>query len=119
MCDIAKEVEGLHGTERAKAAKKHGVYGQCWLSLLHMFNIVWDITGDLMHLLKGTWGRRLMPMLKGLMTQAPPKEPAATHADGRGGAQAYTAVEMRARMQKYKRKRLEHGNVKQVHCNPL
>jgi hypothetical protein len=46
------------GEELEAAQKKSGIYGPCWLAYLHLFNVIWDITGDMMHLLKGTWGRR-------------------------------------------------------------
>jgi hypothetical protein len=46
------------GEKLEVAQKKSGIYGPCWLAYLHLFNVIWDITGDMMHLLKGTWGRR-------------------------------------------------------------
>jgi hypothetical protein len=113
-CDIAKDIDGLKGAQQEKAQKQHGVYGSCFLTLLHLFNLIWDITGDMMHLMKGTWGRRIVPMLKGELDQKRPKKPLTTYSDGNGGRTPYDAPELAAREKAFDLAKLEHSRVKAV-----
>jgi hypothetical protein len=114
VCAKADELAGLAGPALERAQKACGVYGLCVLRLLYLFNVVWDITGDMMHLMKGMWHRRVMPMLKGDFKQAHPKLPETTRADGSGGQMPYTAAEMTQRMKGYDAAKLEWTKVKQV-----
>jgi hypothetical protein len=114
ICEKAAELAGLRGAELKAAQKASGVYGFCVLAYLLLFDLVWDICGDMMHLIKGTWGRRLLPMLKGNFVQAPPKKPSTTHADGNGGQVDYTPEEMAARTAGYNKAKQEWTRVRQV-----
>jgi hypothetical protein len=42
------------GPSKAKRQKATGIYGFCLLLLLSMFDIVWDMMPDMMHITKGT-----------------------------------------------------------------
>ena len=114
MCDTAANMANLSGPELAEEQKRTGINGECWLSHLHMFNMVWDITGDMMHILKGMWGRRLIPLLKGNITQAAPVPLGGTKSDGHGGRMPYTAEEMLPRTQKNDEAKLKHQTVRMV-----
>jgi hypothetical protein len=114
VCDKADELDGLAGPERKREQKDSGIYGSCVLRQLDFFNVVWDITGDMMHLIKGMWERRVMPMLKGNFKQAPPRKPETTHADGRGGQIPYTKAEQTQREKGHARAKLEWNKVQQV-----
>jgi hypothetical protein len=52
------------------------------LVFLHLFNIIWDVLPDMMHI---TWGKWVIPMLKGELIQrnqrptAPPAAPPKVH----------------------------------------
>ena len=118
VCDKAAELEGLRGPQLEQAQKTSGVYGACELRRLHLFNIIWDICGDMMHLMSGMWGRRVMPMFKGEFTQAYPKKPGETHADGEGGQMPYNNDEQAARTRGYDKAKHEWAKVKQVPNTP-
>jgi hypothetical protein len=115
ICQCADEVDRLNGrgdaAARAAAEKRTGVYGWCPLSLLALFNMAWDITGDMMHLIKGMWMRRLIPMLKGELTQAHPKEPSMTQSDGAGGQQPRTQADIARRRATFRKASAEWAKV--------
>jgi hypothetical protein len=115
VCAKADELAGFKGAELKRQQKACGVYGSCILRVLDMFDLIWDITGDMMHLMKAMWGARMLPMLKGNFVQAKPLKPEMTRADGDGGQVAYTDAEKADRKIAYDRAKLEWSKVKQVH----
>ena len=114
MCTTAENMANLSGAELEKEQTRTGINGECWLSHLHMFNMVWDITGDMMHILKGMWGRRLMPLLKGTIAPAPPVPLPKTHSDGHGGRMPYTPDEMAPRTRANDAAKLKFSDVHKV-----
>ena len=110
MCATGQELDAMErGPELHRRQKECGVYGSCILCSLDLFDMVWDITGDMMHLLKQMWKHRLMPMLKAEFKQAPPKEPATTYANGaKPSVQVpYSRVDRLARKKKFEAQKRE------------
>ena len=63
-----------------------GVKGPCFLSFLDLFNLIWDICPDLMHIIKNLFQRMFVPLFSGLgkrMPKFPRKmtEPDESHED--------------------------------------
>jgi hypothetical protein len=118
-CAYAEEAHnlGVQGDAKGKkqAQKQTGVYGPCPLAFLAFFNLIWDITGDMMHIIKGMWARKLMPMLKGEFNQSQPLEPPKTHKVA-GEVVAYTPAEQRVRKRNYDKASLEWTKVHTVHA---
>ena len=76
----AEFVEDARANERWRGANKDAPYkssGVKQLSpLVHLplFDIVWDILPDLMHIISGIWKRHIIELLKGTRTPAPVKD---------------------------------------------
>lgn len=64
-------------TNAAHPATKNGISYVTVLVFLHMFDIIWDFLPDMMHILKGSLGGHLIPLLKGQRRPGAPKRPAA------------------------------------------
>jgi hypothetical protein len=113
-CERGKDIEQMDEAPKTAAQKDSGVYGFCVLAFLAMFNVIWDITGDMMHIIKGMWMRRLMPMLKGELVQAAPKKPNMTHTVA-GEQVPYPPRERERRKRTYEQASQEWTKVHQVY----
>jgi hypothetical protein len=76
-----------------------GVNGFAVIGLLHLFDLVWDICGDMMHCVMGFFKTHLIPIMKREKQPKPPPVPAKTHADG----SPWTEEESEAREAAYKK----------------
>jgi hypothetical protein len=76
-----------------------GVNGFAVIGLLHLFDLVWDICGDMMHCVMGFFKTHLIPIMKREQQPKPPPVPAKTHADG----SPWTEEESEAREAAYKK----------------
>jgi len=53
--------------------ENQGVCGWCPLSILPLFDLVWDILPDMMHIMQGIYKRIIFQLLKGKKAPAPYK----------------------------------------------
>jgi hypothetical protein len=65
--------------DRKKAETRTGIYGVCFLFLLYLFDVVWDIMPDMMHIVDGILKRYLLPMFCGEKTLRKPDQPNYTY----------------------------------------
>lgn len=71
--ELGKANESYRGPKVRAPYKSSGIKEQSPLCALPMFDITWDILGDMMHILSGIWSRHVFEMLAGLRTPAKPK----------------------------------------------
>ena len=67
--------------------------------LLDLFDLIWDILPDWMHIIKGIWGH-LVKQFKGDRAISKPEKPSTTHTV-RGESTDWTTEEMKERNAKY------------------
>jgi hypothetical protein len=53
--------------------KESGVDGECPLAMIHLFDLVWDVCMDFMHIVKVFLSGHLLPLLKGKRRLKPPQ----------------------------------------------
>ena len=65
--------ENWQGAQNRRPAKEHGVNEVSPLLFYPLFDLVWDILPDMMHILPGVWKRHLFALLVGKRTPKKPK----------------------------------------------
>jgi hypothetical protein len=70
------------------------------LAALPFFNIVWDILGDMMHIIEGIWKRHIFKMLAGDPAPAKPR-PRKTWTDEANRALAQDHIDVQAVLRKW------------------
>lgn len=81
------------GPKNRAPYKASGIKELSPLGVLPLFDLVWDITGDMMHILWGIWKRHIFEMLDGLRAPSKPKPRTSWTANAnRKLDQDYTAV---------------------------
>lgn len=68
--DDANAEEGHNGYKKDAPYKTTGVKLLSMLAYLPLFNLIWDICPDLMHIITGIWKRHIIALLKGTRTPA-------------------------------------------------
>ena len=73
---VADAVENVthRGFKKDAPYKRSGVKELSPLGALPMFNLVWDILPDMMHIIPGVWARHIFGMFNGERTPARPKQ---------------------------------------------
>ena len=62
---------GLGSEDPQSLKENHGVCGWSPLSILHLFDVVWDFLPDMMHIMQGIYKRIIFQLLKGNKAPAP------------------------------------------------
>ena len=52
---LSQEIHVMEGPEKVKKQKSTGIDGLCILFMLGLFDLVWDMMPDMMHITKGVW----------------------------------------------------------------
>ena len=106
---VAKAIESNQGLASPEDLKsEHGIFGWCPLCILPLFNIVWDILPDMMHIMEGIYKRILFQLFKGKKLPAPYKPLKLSNKPGLIAKAANTAIQrkntVRAKLSKKHRK---------------
>jgi hypothetical protein len=72
MCQ-GKQAEDYWGADKNNPRHQTGIKGWCPLGELPMFDIIWDICPDMMHIIKNLFERFFGSLLEGLRVPKPPK----------------------------------------------
>jgi hypothetical protein len=70
---LASEHSDLDWESDAHPRKAQGVDGECPLAKVPLFDLVWDVCMDFMHIVKVLLGGHMVPLLKGQRALKPPK----------------------------------------------
>jgi hypothetical protein len=65
--------ESYNGPKVRAPYKESGIKEMSMLGALPLFDLVWDVLGDMMHIISGVWSRHVFEMLAGNRTPAVPK----------------------------------------------
>ena len=71
--DKGRANENWQGPRIHRPSKEHGVKEVSPLNFYPMFDLVWDVMPDMMHIGPGVWKRHILAALRGKRTPAQPK----------------------------------------------
>ena len=72
-CDSGRDNASYTGPPSRAPYKESGVKAVSVLAALPLFNLVWDVTPDMMHIIQGAWKRHITALLKNKRAPAQPK----------------------------------------------
>ena len=103
-CREGRASSSYSGPKSGHPKHATGIIGWCVLSLLVLFDVIWDIPMDMMHIIKGFFQSHMMPLFKGDRRPAHLKEPAKTR-KVRGEDVPFPEEEMRERTAAHAKKK--------------
>ena len=82
--DLANPISREDKNERKKLISSTGIDGFCVLGRLYLFDIIWDIGPDMMHIDKNIYQLHLVPLFDGSKNTAPAKPKPLNEVDANG-----------------------------------